>query len=1168
MRITKLRLLGFKSFVEPTELLIEPGLTGVVGPNGCGKSNLLEALRWVMGEQSYKSMRASSMDDVIFAGTQGRPARNSAEVTVTLDNSERKAPAEFNDSDRIEITRRIEREQGSSYRVNGREVRARDVKLLFEDAATGARSHALVRQGQIGEIVNAKPEKRRRVLEDAAGVAGLHSRRHEAELRLRAAEANLARIDDVVGQLESQMNSLKRQARQAKRYKELSDELRRAEAIHLHLGWCEANARVEAEEAALREVIRRVAEATAAESEASRARDEAEEALKPLRADETRRAAALERLRAELVALEKRGEAAEARRAELAEQRAEIERDLERERALIAEAQEVSAQLTREHAELSKRLAASDEQELAARKERERLASALEEAERALGELTRVLAEREAEERRLERHIAEHEALIERLEAQSAEVARDREALARLAPAATRLEALSETRAHLEAELGELSGQLEAAETARSEAEAQEKAARDKLAERRLALSRLEAEVETLTRLFRRNNNESSDSDVSHDSDDWLALIDQIEVAPGYEAALGAVLGDDLEAPTDAAAPAHWREIGICEGEPALPAGVEPLARHVRAPAVLARRLNQIGLVADGQGAALQGRLMPGQCLVSRDGALWRWDGFVAGSEAQSTATARLAARNRLTEPEGQLAECRKAVAEAEEQERTARGALEARRSEEQALKREVRDRQTRLGAAQAALLELQEEARAANEKLAALNEAASRIASERTRALEALEQARTERAHLAPLAELQAHHGAARERAGELGAELRAAEGALQTIIHERTRAKERLGEIDNEARRWAARKESAEKQAAELTQRLDKLGAEAERLADMPSLLAAEGEKLRSALKSAEEARRVAGDQLAQGEAELKRRQTTLTEARARLAEAREARARIEAQLEAARGRQADQARRIRETLGCAPDACLEVAGLHDAEGGERPSLPTLAEIERRIERLKADRERLGGVNLRAEEELASLAESFESTSAEKADLEAAIARLRQGIGKLNAEGRRRLLAAFDEVNGHFKRLFTTLFGGGTAELKLVESDDPLEAGLELIARPPGKKPQVLSLLSGGEQALTAMALIFAVFLTNPSPICVLDEVDAPLDEANVDRFCTLLEEMAASTDTRFLIITHHPLTMARVDRLFGVTMAERGVSQLVSVDLATAERLREAS
>ncbi|MBS0244206.1 MAG: AAA family ATPase, partial [Proteobacteria bacterium] len=348
MQITKLRLLGFKSFVEPTELWIEPGLTGVVGPNGCGKSNLLEALRWVMGETSYKAMRASAMEDVIFAGTTTRPQRSWAEVTMFIDNSARKAPAGFNDNDVLELTRRIERDMGSAYRINGRDVRARDVKILFEDAATGARSPALVRQGQIGEIVNAKPEQRRRILEDAAGVAGLHSRRHEAELRLKAAEDNLARLGDVLGGLTSQMEGLKRQARQARRYRELSAEIRRTEALALHLAWGAAEADVGTAESALRAALIALGEAT--ESESQLITDEAElaETLTPLREAEATRGAVVARLRIERDTFEKEAERLEKRRLELEARVAELVKDQGREAAVGAEADEMLARLADE----------------------------------------------------------------------------------------------------------------------------------------------------------------------------------------------------------------------------------------------------------------------------------------------------------------------------------------------------------------------------------------------------------------------------------------------------------------------------------------------------------------------------------------------------------------------------------------------------------------------------------------------------------------------------------------------------------------------------------------------------------------------------------------------------------------------------------------------------
>ncbi|MDH3581230.1 MAG: AAA family ATPase, partial [Hyphomicrobiales bacterium] len=353
MKITRLRLLGFKSFVEPTELLVEPGLTGVVGPNGCGKSNLLEALRWVMGETSYKTMRASSMDDVIFAGTENRPSRNMAEVAIVVDNSERTAPAQFNEVEELEVSRRIEREVGSAYKINGKDVRARDVRLLFEDAATGARSPALVRQGRIGEIVNAKPQDRRRVLEDAAGIAGLHSRRHEAELRLNAAETNLERLHDLMGQMKTQLNSLKRQARQAKRYKGISTEIRQAEALQHHLHWTSLCEQVDTAESELNDTVRRVAQLTTAEAEALRAQGEAADALQPLRDEETTRAAVLHRLSVERDTLNEEEARMQARQEELEERQEQLQRDIERERESATEADEVLTRLGDEESQFT-----------------------------------------------------------------------------------------------------------------------------------------------------------------------------------------------------------------------------------------------------------------------------------------------------------------------------------------------------------------------------------------------------------------------------------------------------------------------------------------------------------------------------------------------------------------------------------------------------------------------------------------------------------------------------------------------------------------------------------------------------------------------------------------------------------------------------------------------
>jgi chromosome segregation protein len=418
VKITRLRLLGFKSFVEPTELLVEPGLTGVVGPNGCGKSNLLEALRWTMGETSYKSMRGAAMEDVIFAGSQDRPPRNTAEVTLFIDNSARTAPAEFNDSDQLEVTRRIEREAGSAYRVNGKDARARDVRLLFEDAATGARSPALVRQGRIGEIVNAAPQERRRVLEDAAGIAGLHSRRHEAELRLKATEGNLARLSDLIGQLSTQLQQLRRQARQAQRYREISGKIRAAEALQHHLHWVAACAHVEQEEAAFQAALSAVGQETKAEGEALRQQAEAAEKLQPLRDEEAARAAVLHRLSVERDALEREEARAKARQAELETRLAQASRDLAREEEHIGEADGMLRRLGEESRKLTAASSRAHE-EPQLREAASRAAEALAEAETALSQATSTLAKARAERERLEAEQTELKGRLARLDAQA-----------------------------------------------------------------------------------------------------------------------------------------------------------------------------------------------------------------------------------------------------------------------------------------------------------------------------------------------------------------------------------------------------------------------------------------------------------------------------------------------------------------------------------------------------------------------------------------------------------------------------------------------------------------------------------------------------------------------------------------------------------------------------
>jgi chromosome segregation protein len=1147
MHINRLRLLGFKSFVEPTELVIEPGLTGVVGPNGCGKSNLLEALRWVMGESSHKSMRAAAMDDVIFSGTADRPARNSAEVTIFLENLGSKALPDQNADDPLEVTRRIEREAGSAYRINGRDARARDVRILFEDAATGARSPALVRQGQIGELVSAKPEQRRRILEDAAGIAGLHTRRHEAELRLKAADNNLARIHDILGQLQTQIDTLKRQARQARRYRDLSAEIRKSDALVLSLYWQDAQHQVVAEEANLATALAQLALATEREAQALRAEADAAARLPGLRDGEAAKGAVVQRFKVEQDQLEREAERSNERRLELEARTDQLARDLEREKILRAEAQETLARLEAETQSLAGTAALAADFEQKALDVYEAGDAALAAAEVRLKELTTAAAEARARRSSCEAQLQERQEQIDKLNRQMLALeAQTREIIGR-APDASKLKVAAELGQRLMTEIAVIEAQALAAEEAVQAAalDAQAKSEAAKAAD--LAASNLKTEVETLNKLLK----PAGDGDLP-------PILDQIRVAAGYEMALAAALGDDLEAPAADAALLHWRLNPAAERDPVLPAGAEPLSAHVAAPAELTRRLSQIGLVAQSEGGKLQRLLRAGQRLVSREGDLWRWDGYVAAAQATTAAASRLAERSRLgvlandEARQRQRAETARAAAAASDQRHRAAQA------EERRLRQLWRETQGQLAETRDVLTGLERQARETEAKLAA-------VADAKERATEALVEAKALKANsertLPPLAGIEAREvelSQAETETNRLRTRVAETRTELVTLEREHRARLERQKAIQAENERNRARVAGADQQMVALEERLAAAAEELAKLAGVPELVEQRRQNLMRERAAAEAERRAAADQLAAADTEHRLMAQDLRAAQTAVADEREQRARTEARLEHARQRRSEDGRRIREQLGCAPEDCLGLAGLSPGM-----PLPTLEAADGQLLRLKAERERLGGVNLEADDDLARLSQQFESMDREKSDVEAAIGKLRSAIQQINAEGSLRLQQAFDAVNGHFKQLFMTLFGGGEARLEMLEAEDPLNGGLEIVAKPPGKKPATLSLLSGGEQSLTAMALIFAVFLTNPSPICVLDEVDAPLDDANVDRFCTLLEKMAGDTDTRFLVITHHPMSMSRMNRLFGVTMVEKGVSQLVSVDLETAQK-----
>ncbi|WFE88908.1 chromosome segregation protein SMC [Roseibium porphyridii] len=1150
MKFSKLRIVGFKSFVEPMEFIIGNGLTGVVGPNGCGKSNLVEALRWVMGENSYKNMRASGMDDVIFSGSLNRPARNTAEVTLFLDNPDRTAPTAFNDADLLEVSRRIEREQGSNYKINAKDVRARDVQLLFADASTGARSPAMVRQGQIGELIAAKPTSRRQILEEAAGISGLHSRRHEAEIRLRAAEQNLERLEDVLVQIDGQLDNLRRQSRQATRYRNLSSEIRSAEASILYIRWTQSRDALATAESHFAEAQKQVNEATGLQAESARVQAIAAHKLPELRDDAAKAGAALQRLvlaRNELDAEERR---VKERLQDLERRLVQLAEDIRREQTMVSENDEVLERLGEERAELLEENELVQERTETAREKVAEAESSVHELEATLSDLTATEARARAERQQLERAVADSRQRADRLLAQAQDA---QQTLQELDAQMAEQDGVAENREALElAEeaLAEAEAAVEEAEASTREARESEQAARGPLSEAQQLLQGLETEARTLEQVLN-----------VHSEQDHTPVVEQIQVEQGFETALGAALGEDLDATLEDAAAVKWGQALPGEDDPSLPEGVRPLSAVVVAPVELSRRLAQIGIVSQEEGLRLRAALKPGQRLVSAEGDLWRWDGFVIAANAPTPAAQRLAQKNRLAELADEIDAARRLVGKHQEALEEAVNAIRKTVELEQAAKGKVRDGQRvaasareALGAAERATSQLLARREAAQERTERLGEEAEIAREQALEAEERYEAAPESSSYRDRIEELQAKVGAAR---GVL-AEARAVSEGLTREQQMRDR---RLESIAREYDGWKTRAANAAQQISTLTERRAEAEEERAELIEAPEDIELKRRELFSAIANAEEIKKEKDDRLSQAELDLSDVDRAAKAAMEAMAGAREEKIRAEERLDAARERKGNLERRIDEDLEVTVAALPEIAGLKDGA-----PLPDPEAMERKLERLKTERERLGGVNLRAEEELKEIDEQKTTLTSERDDLIEAIRRLRTGISNLNREARERLLASFEVVNGHFQRLFTHLFGGGTAELQLVDSDDPLEAGLEIVARPPGKKPQTMTLLSGGEQALTAMSLIFAVFLTNPAPICVLDEVDAPLDDANVERYCDLLDEMCASTETRFVVITHNPITMARMNRLFGVTMAERGVSQLVSVDLETAERFRE--
>ncbi|MFC3579774.1 chromosome segregation SMC family protein [Sphingomonas hylomeconis] len=1133
MQIKRLRLSGFKSFVDAADLRIEPGLTGIVGPNGCGKSNLLEALRWTMGETSARSLRGAGMQDVIFAGTATRPAREFAEVSMLIEDA---AATE------IEIVRRIERGAGSAYRIDGRDVRAKDVALLFADAATGAHSPALVSQGRISAVISAKPTERRAMLEEAAGIAGLHVRRKDAEQKLRATEANLLRLDEVIADQDARAAALKRQARQAERYRTLSEQIRVAEARMIFARWRDAAAAADLAKAEAAAAETRVTDTAEQQRAAAAYQQQAAENLAGARAAALAARDVASEAGHQLAALRTERAAVDRRLRDLGDTRLRLADDRQREGALAHDAAEALARLAAEAKALEARIADAAAQVpgmAAALAEAEQAAR---DAEVALAQALAAQASEAAEARVADAALAAARARTERSERDLARVTAEVSAIGDAAPLASERSAAAARRAQALRDGDAARTNLAAAETQERAAVDERDGAQARRGAARADLSALDSEAAALTRATQRSGRDR--------------LLDHLRADAGFERALAAALGDDLEAGLDASAERFWAGAAALPGDPPAPPGTVALGGHVAAPDLLGRRLAQIFVAEadDGQPLAV------GQRLVTLAGVLRRWDGYVAKSGGAAAAerlerlnrlraidAERPAAASALAAAEADLARIEAAIAAAKRLGSDARRALET--AEAQA-----RD------AAKA-----EDRAAAALERIATqradLDARRARIATDLTEAQVEFEAAGRAKAALPDGSATRDRVAALSSQAETRRTAVASARADRATLDRALAQDRDRLASGSGEAKGWRARAGEAARRITDMDKREAALAQEIDALADKPG----EIDAAIGTLEAAHQAARAEADtaQAAERNAEgvLRETETVARMASEALAQAREVRAGALARTENQELRRVEMGRLSGERFACPAPVLPERVGF------AVDTVRSPQDEGQAHERLSLDRERIGPVNLVAESELAELESASSGNAAEREELGLAVNRLRGSIGTLNREGRQRLLAAFEAVNGHFQRLFTTLFNGGAAHLELIDSDDPLEAGLEIMAQPPGKRLQSLTLLSGGEQALTAVALIFGLFLTNPAPICVLDEVDAPLDDANIERFCGLLDAMTRETQTRYLIVTHNAVTMSRMHRLFGVTMIEQGVSRLVSVDLGGAESLLAA-
>ena len=1140
MKFKSIRISGFKSFLEPTEIDLNEGLTGIVGPNGCGKSNIVEAMKWVMGENSARQMRGEGMDDVIFSGSNERPARNFAEVTIKLDNTEKKAPTNFNQFDEIEISRKIEREKGSTYRINSKQVRARDVQLIFADSASGARSSGIVSQGRISQIIESSLEERRVILEEAANIKGLHNRKHEAVLKLNGATDNLSRLLDIENTYNEQLIELEKQGRKAARYRSVGDRLRKAEASLFLSLLNKAEQEFNDLEARFKKSKNQVEEAQINLSKNTKSKLEIFNKLPELRKIETEKAAILQSLNISKIRLEEEEATSKITLNNVLNQISQIETDIRREIEIKDDAIKTISNLLLEKEKLllDKKDFTTKKNDAAIRVNELKIKS--ENADAKLSSINSEIFSIKSDKSDLENRINNLKEKIKNSEDQKLQfnMTEDKKLI----------DEQNKKRVNIEKLIKEESNKLELIKKQLENEENLSITLREKKGKIDYDLNVMRADLHSLSSLlgydeFKNNTLEATIDDISNLQD-----------------AIGSVLGETILAPvksdnSDEQNISYWKEI-TAKFEEKLPKGAIPIISKIKKNSILDIALIGIGIVENEKTALkLQKELSFGQALTTLKGGLWRWDGYVQPLGVQNSYSERLQQITKL---------------------RNLQDELPSKEKEEVTIVNEINQNDLELKKFFGTTKEIESKINLLNNELndtkLSISSLDSKINSSNILLKEhqnILDTSQKELVDLETLSKkslnlptLLADELKIRNAADQCRNQLTDAMAAEQQIRNQESYQQRNLMQINNQKNDWENRKDEAETRIKSLKERLDSLKEDKSRLEKLPDNFVEKANELNIKIETAKQKRNLAADKLVQTETLLNEAEKSEKSSEQNLASFREDMIKVEAALNLASTKIENIEDRVYEKLRVKSKQLKEIVNISDNE-----ELNTSIEtLEKTVQRLLNERESLGAVNLRAEEEMNEMRQKIELMSKERIDLELAIEKLKSGIFELNKEGRQRLKDSFELVNKNFKNLFKELFGGGDAELKLVGDDDPLKAGLEILASPPGKKMQLLSLLSGGEQALTAISLIFSVFLCNPAPICILDEVDAALDDSNVSRFCNLLDKIVDETETYFLVVTHHRLTMAKMNRLFGVTMEQKGISRLVSVDLEQANKIKD--